>query len=76
MPGKETEMLNELLGALCDKENQPHQWTNDPIGLEMALAKAVRLEFPDLGCPSWGRQSGGQIGGCRECFVCKLFSNL
>ena len=69
-------MIDELFLALCDEENQPHQWIGDHISLKIAFAQVIRREFPELGCPNWGRQPDGRIGGCEKCFVCKLFSNL
>jgi hypothetical protein len=32
--------LQGILGALTNSENQPHQWIDDPIALEIALIKA------------------------------------
>lgn len=39
----------QIFRALCDEENQPHQWLGDPGGLETAFAHAVSREFLGLG---------------------------
>lgn len=38
--------LNILAQALCDPENQPHQWHNDPEGLKRAIVDLFACHAP------------------------------
>ena len=55
--------MNDLVQALCDPENQPHQWIGDTDGLYDALASKRADLFSDVAAEmdaqldQWGEQN-------------------
>ena len=63
--------LEDLIFALTDNENQPHQFVDDAQALALVILKTgITGETDPQFCPHWGRKPSGHFGACDQCLNC------
>ena len=63
--------LEDLIFALTDGENQPHQFVNDAEGLAIAILQTgITGETDPEICPHWGEKPSNHFGPCDACLNC------